>query len=239
MKKSKLFLIITTIVTIVFFTNELKAQETEEQAGKLSFGADIVSNYIWRGIDGPTLSFQPAVNYEINNFSIGAWASSDILLFTKEIDFSMSYSLSGFTVTLSDYFFAMNKKYFNFSDSTGHDIEIGLTYENENFPLRIYAGTMIWGDDKKIMYDIDETDIKKSNYSTYFELSYTFKNSLNIFAGATPFTGMYGKDFAVVYTGFTVSKEIKVTDNFSLPIFGTFSVNPQNENYFVIFGINL
>lgn len=246
MNTFELFFVIVIITTVTLFTQNVRAQEaSENKIGDFSVSGEIASNYIWRGMDNSkaTLSFQPAVNYSIKNFSIGAWGSSDIQGITKEIDLTLSYSVNGFSATLTDYFWTTDKKYFNFkNESTGHNIEMGFSYENKKIPLKLYAGTMIWGEDKKMSYDTEETDAEKSNYSTYIELSYTLnikESSLNIFAGATPFTGMYGNDFAVIYTGITGSKDIKITDKFSLPFFATFSANPQTEEYFLIFGIKL
>ncbi len=244
MKKSK-FIIIVLVSVLFLLPNSMKAQETKEK-NKLSLFvfADITSKYLWRGMDSPaTLSFQPGISFSKGNLSFGAWGSTDVLDKTREFDLNINYSIKGFTFTLSDYFFNPQKKYFDFkNETTGHSPEFAISYMNEKFPLKIYVGTMFWGEDKKIFYDTNETDLEKNNYSTYFELSYKFEiqeNSFNFFAGATPFTGMYGNDFAVVYTGVTATHNITITDKFSLPIYSTFAVNPQTEKYFVMLGIKL
>ncbi len=242
---TKIFFLIAIIAISMTFTQKIKAQENErEEKSSFSVTGDIVSNYIWRGIAiSPTLNFQPSISYTISNFTIGTWGSSNISGDFKEIDLFMSYSIKGFSISLTDFYMNTNKKYFNFkNETTGHALEIGLSYENKKIPFKILAGTLVYGEDKTIFYDPNETHLNKQNYSTYFELSYTFdlkQSKLNLFAGATPFTGIYGNDFAVVYTGFTASKEIKITDKFSLPLFTTFSFNPQVENYYIILGINL
>ena len=234
------------IISLLFITlgiiNLSFAQDTEESP--LSISGDIVSNFAWRGsLVSPTLNFQPTIDYSSNNFSFGLWGISNITGTFKEMDIYASYSINGFSAIITDYYWNTDKRYFNYKNSsTGHVIDVGLSYENENFPLNISVSTMLYGEDKKSFYDITETDTLLNNYSTYLQLSYTFEiseNSLNIFAGASPFTGMYGKNFAVVFAGFTVSKEIKITDNFSLPIFATFAVNPQTEDFFATLGISL
>ena len=184
-----------------------------------------------------------SINYSKSNFEIGFWGSGDNLNYIRELDIYVSYSVKGFSLTLTDYYWNMEKGYFNYkNNTTAHVFELGLSYENENFPLQIYAGTMLYGNDRKIAYNIDETDAAKNNYSTYFELSYTFnfsQHALKIFAGATPFTGFYGTDFSVVFVGLTGSKEIEITEKFSLPVFATFAINPQTEEYFVVLGLSL
>ncbi len=73
-------------------------------------------------------------------------------------------------------------------------------------------------------------------------IAYNFsfgKNEGSAFIGATPSEGMYSDDFNVVNLGVTVSKELAITDKFSLPINGSFIVNPYTENVFFTFGISL
>ena len=247
MRKSKLFLIISLISLIGIYSNNIQAQDSEvakKEESPLSVNCDIVSRFIWRGaVASPTLNFQPSINYSIKGFTIGTWGSGDILGNAKEVDIFMSYSIKNFSFAFTDYYWDLNKRYFNYvSENTGHHMDVGLSYENEKFPLKIYAGTMLYGADKKHLYDSEETDLVKNNYSTYFELSYTLnikQNSLNLFVGATPFTGMYGESFNVIYTGLTASKEIRITEKYSLPIFTTIAVNPQTEDFYAVFGINL
>lgn len=241
-KINKLFLF---IAIIIFLSIEIKAQEIDTVPKKSSFDitGGTISSFIWRGIViSPTLCFQSMISYSYKNFSIGAWGGVDLFGDFKEIDIIAGYSAKGFSVFISDYYGNPNKKYFNFKQNTGHNIEAELSYENKKFPLKILIATFLVGEDKKINYDLTQTNTKLQNFSTYFELSYTFRikqNNLNVFIGATPFTGLYGNDFNVIYTGLTASKEIKITNKFSLSIFTTFSVNPQTENYFAVFGINL
>jgi hypothetical protein len=42
-----------------------------------------------------------------------------------------------------------------------------------------------------------------------------------------------------VNLGLTVSKDIKITDKFALPVFGSFITNPEAENVFFVFGISI
>ncbi|MBN2663828.1 MAG: hypothetical protein JXR68_09285 [Bacteroidales bacterium] len=232
------------IFTLLFLgiINSTIAQDSTKSAFYVN--ADIVSNFVWRGaVASPTLNFQPMVTYSVGNFSVGTWGTTDIFGITKEIDIFLSYSIKGFCLNFTDYDWNTSTKYFDYNNATtGHDFELGLSYENEKFPLNIYGGTIFYGDDKKYMYNNTETDSLLNNYSTYLQLSYTFyiqKNNLDVFIGATPFTGMYGTDFAIIYTGLTAKREIKITNNFWLPIFATFAANPQSQDYFAIFGISL
>jgi len=235
MKKITILLIALSLII------NLNAQKTENE---LSVSADIVSAFVWRGATAsPTPNIQPTLSYKMGNFKIGFWGSTDLIGNYKEIDIYASYSLGGFTATFTDYFWDASIKYFDYNNkTTGHLFELGMAYEFKKIPLQLYAATMLYGDDKVITYHPTQTDSVVCNYSTYIEAKYTFtirKNDLSIFTAVTPATGLYGNGFSVIYAGFTGSRNIKITDDFSLPIFATFAANPQTEDFFVIFGITL
>jgi len=234
---------ISILIIALGLTINAHAQKKENKSS-LSLSADIVNAFVWRGATvSLTPNIQPTINYTTGNFEIGFWGSTDLLGNYKEIDIFASYSIKGFSVTLTDYFWNPTKKYFDFENkSTGHLFELGMTYEFEKIPLQIYAATMLYGDDKRLAYHPAETDSVKCNYSTYIELNYTFsirENDLSVFLAATPTTGLYGNGFSLIYAGFTANRNIKITDDFLLPIFATFAANPQTEVFFVVFGITL
>jgi len=232
--------------------NTIKAQEevTEEKEteSKIDVSVNMVSSFFWRGLPvSSTPNIQPAISIGNGSFSFGVSGSTDLVYNAagafKELDFFIGYSANGFSANLYDYFWSPTAKYFDFeNETTGHILELELVYENENIPFRISAATMLYGDDKTHIYDAAETDISKNNYSTYFELGYTFtsgKNSIYTFFGLTPFTGIYGVEFNGVNLGFTANRDIKITDKFTLPIFVTAAANPQTENVFVVVGFSL
>lgn len=244
-KMSKIlpFIIVISIGS-VYGNSAISQEPAKEASSDLLVSADIVSSFIWRGrIASPTPNFQPIITYAKGKFEMGLWGSGDITGKDREMDVFVSYSIKGLSLIFTDYYWNTNKKYFNFkSKTTAHLFEFGFNYEIEKIPLQFYAGTMLYGEDKKITYDNSKSDSTKNNYSTYFEISYTFKiaqNSLDIFVGATPFTGIYGSGSAIVFAGLSGSKEIKITDKYVLPVFATFALNPQTEDFFIVFGISL
>ena len=247
MYKKQLINSLTFFIIISFFSVSAQAQKDETES-KIDISINTVSSFYWRGtLFSATPNIQPAVSIGSGNLSFGVLASADLAYNAasayKEVDFFIGYSSSGFSVNLYDYFWHPTASYFDFdNETTGHVFELELSYENENIPFKIMAATMLYGDDKKSYYDIEETDLTKNNYSTYFELGYTFtsgKNSIYTFLGLTPFTGMYGIEFNGVNLGFTGNRDIKITDNFTLPIFVTVAANPQVENIFIIVGFSL
>jgi hypothetical protein len=211
----------------------LKAQDT------IKATAEIVSSYIWRGslaTPSPTPNFQPTLAYGHGALEIGIWGSTDFVGDYKEFDPYVSYTInSSLKVTLTDYDWSFSHaKYFNYKkDETGHMFEGSVAYTGpSSLPISISLNTMFYGYDKK---DTANTQA----YSTYIELGYT-KGAASFFFGFTPWKSMYtgySKDLAVVNIGATLSRAIKVTSDFSLPVRATFVVNPSAQDAHLIFGI--
>lgn len=216
-------------------------------AQDLSVGADIVSRYIWRGIEsgGNSPSIQPNIKFSTGGFSLGMWgalptANPDAL---NEMDLYTGYSFDLNTsgslyFGLTDYMFPNSGvkigNFNNYDDEDGpgaHYIEFNLAYSGPE-SLPIYASINIF------FYNL-------KNNPMYFELGYstTVKDvPLSIFLAGTPGeeTMYYGVDnFSIINTGIKVSKEIKITDSFSLPVFGSVILNPASEDLFYVFGFSL
>jgi hypothetical protein len=215
--------------------NIIKAQES---GLNFSVGADLVSSYVWRGGYSAKASFQPTASLSAGNFSLSAWASTDIAASQKEVDFTVGYSIGGLSLAVTDYWWAGEGalKYLNYGKETAHLWEgsLGYTLPAKSFPLSLSVNTMFAGADKK------EDD--KNNFSTYIEASlpFTIKDvSLSAALGATPSKGLYGREASVVNISLKAGKEIKISDSFSLPVFGQIILNPNSEDIFFVFGISL
>ena len=81
-------------------------------------------------------------------------------------------------------------------------------------------------------------------YSSYFEVSAPFKLATcdwSATAGAVPHrTTYYGTNgFAVVNLSLRATKDIKVTDSFSIPVFGEIAANPCSQKAYLVFGLTL
>ena len=219
------------IVTVVLISLGVKAQGTE-----FSVGADVVSSYVWRGSQLSGASVQPSLDFSTGDFSISAWGSADIDGNFKEVDLSASYSVSGLTILFTDYWASAGKYYVYDSHKTDHSFEASLAYTlPESFPLSISWNTMIAG-----------ADLYKSNgdraYSTYIEFGYPLTVndvSLELTTGLTPWESAYAyaSDFSIINVSLKASKEIKITDSFSLPVFGQLITNPHAEETFFVFGV--
>jgi len=234
----------TSILLAVIFAAFISVTNAQDEGGiKFKATADLVSNYIWRGTETKAAHFQPTAAVVMGNLEIGAWGSTDIIGFYKEVDLYASYTAGAFNVQLWDYNWGFTKSYFNYSDTTDHIVELCLNYTlSESFPMTISVNAFIYGADKKYMTDATETDIKKQNYSNYIELSYPIKDA-KVFTGFSTGDGYYGDGygnvggFAMVNIGLQVTKSLKITDSYSLPIKSVFGFNPQSENAYLAFGI--
>jgi len=242
----KLFI---SLAIILVFPLSFMAQEAESSV-ELDLGTDIVSSYVWRGLSFSSgLNLQPWLNLSAGGFSVGAWGSFSTTGDFLEPDFYLSYAAGSFAATLTDFHGNSGADFFNYkSDETSHVGELMLQYKGtETFPLTATASALVYGDDKKILEYIDGEPVlgEDNNYSMYFELAYTHatKNdiTLDFFAGCVANESyFYGTDgFALINLGLKASKEIKITDNFSLPINFSLITNPDSKNVFYVIGIKL
>lgn len=70
----KRFAILTTAFAAVLAAGAATAQDKGIEFG---VGADIVSNYVWRGVAQAGISFQPELTVTAGNFSATAWGTVD------------------------------------------------------------------------------------------------------------------------------------------------------------------
>lgn len=228
------------LAVIVLLNQGLAASDNDSSSLSFSFNADFVSRYIWRGLPmNSTPNIQPYAVLTYKNFAFGAWGSYGISSPYAEVDLYATYNISVFSVTLNDYFnedetdMSLNNYFLWKKATTPHSLEAVASFNGtDNLPLSFSVGTMFYGNDK---------DIEGDNlYSTYLELGYTIstnKNEFKLFAGATTGEGYYANKAALVNLGVTFSREIKVSDSFSIPVFSSLILNPNAKDAFLVFGL--
>lgn len=205
-----------------------------------TIGADIVSQYIWRGQELGDVSLQPTLGIAYKGLSLTAWGSVGLSNKdnTKEFDITAAYTTGGFHIGVTDYWFnTPNERYFAYSaHETSHVFEANVGYDFEIASLNWY--TNFAGNDGV------NKDGKRA-YSSYFEANVPFKLAAcewTATIGAVPYaTSFYGdaNGFAVTNIGIKATKDIKVNDHFSIPIFAGITANPSTEKTFFIFGVSL
>ncbi|MDF1550005.1 MAG: hypothetical protein P1P88_19425 [Bacteroidales bacterium] len=234
--------LIVFVCSILMIYNVSNAQENYDstQTNNFALSLDLVSSYVWRGLvfsDAPNLQPYLAFTNNKGNFTVGAWGSYSLADYFSEVDIFASYSISNFTITLTDYFVMsqqLNNHFFNFeNETTNHALEGSFTYNGpESFPIQLLVATFFYGFDKNAQGD--------NNFSTYFEASYPFKwkkNNLDVFMGMTPGEGLYADYFAVTNIGISNSREVKINDRLSIPIKGSLIINPNLENIYLVLAI--
>ncbi|OIP84329.1 MAG: hypothetical protein AUK44_02770 [Porphyromonadaceae bacterium CG2_30_38_12] len=215
MKKVKIFAV---VVIALLATSSVKAQ--------FSANADVVSSYVWRGVKYSGVSIQPTLQYTAGSFAIGTWGSSGFDGFS-EADLYAKYSFDfGLSLGVTDYYYP-GTKYFDYSKATGaHGYEINLGYATGGFSL-------------SANYILNEAgSAATTGGDKYFELGYAFE-SFSIFAGAGDGWHTPDAKFGVVNVGISTSKDIKITDTFSVPLKVSAIVNPTTENLFLVASITL
>ena len=229
---------------IVLFIMGLVAGATTYAQDKIetTVSADVVNQYIWRGQDLGNVSLQPTLGIGIKGFSLSAWGSVGLSnsADTKEFDLTASYSVGGFNIGITDYWFNAGldpeNRYFMYNaHSTNHVFEGNIGYDFGVASLQWY--TNFAGNDGV------NKDGKRA-YSSYVELAVPFSLAgvdWTAIAGAIPYaTSFYGTTgFAVTNVSLKATKDIKVTDSFSIPIFGQVVGNPCSQNAYLVFGFTL
>ncbi len=231
MRKNSFLLIMSVLLLIPSYSLLAEGHEVIPKKGKshISLGADLVSRYIWRGmqLEGNAPNIQPFFTYQTGGFEAGVWGAFSLSgnNRSQEIDLhvSQSFAKNMFTVTVTDYFFpeeSGNYNYFKYGKNiTGHIFEGTFAFNGtKKFPLTVLVATNFFGADAaRIEDDPKSPDFNKKTgiqYSTYVELGYPFqvKNvEVNTFVGfnattprkANAYTGYKGES-GFYGTGFGV-----------------------------------
>jgi len=234
MKKIVLFALGLVVSTTVL------AQEREKV--ETTIGADFVTQYIWRGLDLGSVAVQPTLGVGYKGLSLTAWGSygltdaSDV----KEFDLTLAYTLGGFNIGITDYWFSVgldpDGRYFKYdAHGTNHIFEANIGYDFG--PVALQWFTNFTGNDGV------NKDGKRA-YSSYVEAIVPFSLAgvdWTATAGAVPYaTTAYGTTgFAVTNLTLRAEKSIKVTDSFSIPIFGQLTGNPCSQKAYLVLGFTL
>ena len=237
MKKIAMIAMMATMSTVAM------AQDTVEG----TIGADFVSQYIWRGQDLGNVSIQPTLGIAYKGLSLSAWGSVGVESSdTKELDLALSYTIGGLSIGITDYWTNAvqeidedgnpQARYFLYdAHRTNHVFEAFLGYDFGLLSATWYtnfAGA-----------DGINKDGKRA-YSSYFELNAPFKLATcdwTATLGVVPYatTSYNTNGFAVTNVAVKATKDIKITDTFSIPVFGQVVANPCSQKAYFVFGFTL
>lgn len=243
---------VAAVVAAVMMSTTVSAQDKVEATVQ----ADLVSGYIWRGQNFGSVAVQPTLGIAWKGLSLTAWGSYQLPATvqdgtscrTKELDLTLGYSYKGFNVGITDYYCLGNcpdgsePRYFLYDNGnrTAHTFEANVGYDFGFLSVQWFTN----------FAGVDGTTEKgKRAYTSYFEISAPFKlGGLDWKAtlGAVPYStagGYYtdsnSKGFAVTNVTLGASKDIKITDSFSLPVFANLIANPSTQKFYFTAGFTL
>ena len=215
---------------------------TAQDEMETTVSGDFVSQYIWRGQDLGSAAVQPTFGVAYKGLSLSAWGSYGLVnpADTKEFDLTLAYTAGGLNIGITDYWFNAgldpDARYFKYdAHGTNHVFEANIGYDFGVLSLQWF--TNFAGND-----GFNKSD--KRAYSSYAEVAVPFKLATcdwTATAGVVPFaTTFYRTEgFAVTNLALKATKEIKITDSFSIPIFGQVVANPCLQKAYLVFGFTL
>ena len=219
---------------------------TAQDEIETTIGGDVVSSYIWRGQDLGGAALQPTFGVGYKGLSLTAWGSYGLVnpADTKEFDLTLAYTIGGLNIGITDYWFSdmiggdPDGRYFLYNaHGTNHVFEANIGYDFGLASVQWF--TNFAGNDGK------NKDGKRA-YSSYFEAVVPFKLASvdwTATVGAVPFaTTSYNEwtsGFAVTNVALKATKDVKVTDSFSVPVFAQIAANPCTQKAYLVLGLTL
>lgn len=184
----------------------------------VSFGADVVSRYVWRGADfGNAVSVQPGLSISHGNIEVGAWSSWAISdSSANENDLYASFSSGPIGITLTDYY-SKDDRFFSYGDEDEvHILEISASLALDGVPLSALVAYNFSGD---------------PDDSFWVEATYDFGEmegtavSLTVGVGDGVYT--IDNDPALASVGLNMGRG---------DYFASYILNPDKESTFFVFG---
>jgi len=249
---------VLALAAITFLPTSVSAQDEF----KATVSADLVSRYMWRGVDQAGVSFQPALNLSWQGLSLNVAGSTPLEKDggVQDIDITLGYSLFGVNIGVIDYWTANvdpRNRYFYYGGEMEcpHQLEANIGYTCKYGSLQAY--TMFYGNDYKI-------DGSRA-YSTYIELSVPFRLGgldWDVRAGVTPMesagttyteqvvteTGrtktvtrgdwFYGESFTCNMASVRATKNLEFK-HFKVPVYVELHTNPYLQRANLVLGISI
>ena len=229
---------------IVLFAMGLVATATAlaQDRVETTIKGDFVNEYIWRGLKLGDVAVQPTLGVGYKGLSLTAWGSYGLSNKddAKEMDLTLAYSTGGLNIGVTDYWFSAgldpDNRYFRYNaHSTNHVFEAFASYDFGVASVGWY--TNFAGNDGT------NKDGKRA-YSSYVEAVVPFSLAgvdWTATADAVPYASTYygTTGFAVTNVTLRATKDIRVSDSFSIPVFGQLTGNPCAQKAYLVFGFTL
>jgi len=220
----------TLFLCTSLFVSSLAAQESKKSNPEFSFGAEVVSSYIWRGQNyNHTPSLQPWAELSWRGFTFGTWSAFRVTGDgDDEIDLYIAKEAGPLTIALWDYWSYSKTnpgQYFNYNpETTSHMLEgqAILSFGEENRFNFLFSSIFYGSDPSKSIYG-------EAEYIKTFG-----KNQLSLFTGYQFKGEYYHSSPGFVNLGCTYQRQIAVKENFTPYVSLSFVVNPSaGSTYFI------
>lgn len=222
-------------VFLITESRSLFAQRDSTATFTLTTNVDVMSRYIWRGQEyGEAPSIQPGLSATWNDFTIGAWGAYKLTgAGNQETDLYLSKTFGPITLAVWDYWSFCDTTFSNFMDykreTTSHLLELQMLLSGgEKMPFNLLGSYFFYG-----------ADVSKS---IYLELQYLHTiepTDIVLFTGFQAKGEFYASKANFVNLGCTVTRNIKVTEHWSLPLNLSLVFNPNQKKAYVVAGITL
>jgi len=210
------------MIVVLVLTTSLQTETADAQGVTFTPGVDYYSTYIFRGIAFSGPSIQPYAEFEAGSLTFGGWGSQGFDGF-QEMDLYASYSFDfGLSIGVTDYYYPGS----NYFEDDSHAFEINTGFETGGFSL---SGNMVLN---------EAADAGSAGGDLYFEAGFSL-GPADLFIGAGDGWHSSDGDFNLVNIGLGTSKEIQITDSFSIPLSGALILNPDTEQFYVVVGVSL
>ncbi len=206
-----LSLVIFTFL-MTFNAESVKAQD---------FGADVASSYVWRGTEyGTGIAVQPWMELGSGALTGGVWGSFNQAEGTydgNELDLWVAYDFGPLGLTVTSYTFPGAG---GAGDVFDGDVEVSGSASLGPIDL-----TLGYFTDHGAFYAEAGFPIGPVGVA----LGYGSDGDSSFYAGG---------DSGLVNVSFSGSKDIPITEDYALPVFGSFIINPDAEAAFLVFGFS-
>lgn len=232
------------------------AATDEAPSVSVDAGVTLTSRFIYRGINlGQAPQVQPSLALNVGDFQAAVWSSHPIARPSdqsaetlagagnyREVNFWLLYNVDVGVGTLTPYvqnhYNPNNGPFFDLdNETTAHAFQGQLTFRGDerSAPVDAMVGYVFFGN--------DGADVVGS---VYLEGGYSFDVSglaMRAFAGGvpgrSPFNGVTESRAQVTNVGLSASRDIRLSDDFSLPLGVQFVVNPYTEDAFAAVSVSL
>lgn len=225
------------------------AQDDKKSEFETTLKADFANEYIWRGLKLGDVAVQPTLGIGYKGLTLTAWGSyglsnkDDV----KEFDLTLGYAIGGLNIGITDYWFSEgldpDARYFKYdAHSTNHVFEANIGYDFSRLSGLVVPVVLQWYTNFGGNDGLNKNG--KRAYSSYVEASVPFRLATvdwTATVGAVPYaTTSYGTNgFAVTNLSLRATKDIRVTDSFSIPVFGQLTGNPCSQKAYLVLGFTL